>query len=139
MAFPAFLKPILGPTVEKVLDLIPNKNERERARESVEKTLIEGAMAAATAQTRINEQEAQHKSLFVAGWRPAVGWIAAIALGWNYIVQPLLMWIGFLMDVDLSGAPKLDTNELVTILMGMLGLGSLRTYEKYKGVARNPK
>jgi len=139
MAIPAFLQAIVGPTVNKVLDLIPNKNERERARESVEKTIIDGAMAAANAQARINEQEAQHKSLFVAGWRPAVGWIAAIALGWNYIVQPLLMWIGFLMDVDLSGAPKLDTNELVTILMGMLGLGSLRTYEKYKGVARNPK
>ena len=130
------LKPIIGPTVEKILDLIPNKNERERAREDIEKTLIEGIQVAANAQMEINKVEAQHKSIFVAGWRPAIGWICGVALGWNYVLQPIMMWVGYLTGHDLSGAPKLDGGELTTILLGMLGLGGYRTYEKLKGVAR---
>jgi hypothetical protein len=133
---PAFLQPIIGPAVNKVLDLIPNKNERERAREDIEKTIVNGALAASAAQNRINEVQAGHKSIFVAGARPAVMWICAAALGWNYVMQPILGWIGFLLEYDLSGAPKLDAGELTAILTGMLGLGGYRTFEKMKGVSR---
>ena len=93
---PAFLAPLIGPAVNKVLDLIPNKNERERARESVEASFTEGILAAAAAQTRINEVEAQHKSVFVSGWRPWCGWVCGFALAWNYIIQPIAAWAGFL-------------------------------------------
>ena len=130
------LQPIIAPTVEKLVDLIPNKNERARHREDIERTLINGIQAASSAQMEINKIEAGHKSIFVAGARPAVMWICAAALGWNYLVLPILLWVGFLMDQDLSGAPKLDTGELTTILLGMLGLGGYRTYEKLKGVSR---
>ena len=138
---PAFLAPLIGPAVNKVLDLIPNKNERARAKEDIENTIVLGVQAANAAQTAINQEQAKHKSILVAVARPAVMWICAIALGWNYIVQPILLWIGFLMDIDLSGAPQLDTNELTTLLSAMLGFGGLRTYEKLKGVSRevNPK
>ena len=72
----------------------------------------------------------------MAGWRPAIGWICGSALAWNYIVQPIVEWLAVLNGVDLAGTPKLDTGELTTILLGMLGLGGLRTYEKRLGVAR---
>lgn len=134
---PAFLAPLIGPAVTKVLDLIPNKNERARAKEDIENTIVLGIQTANAAQTRINEIEAQHKSVFVSGWRPYIGWICGTALGWNYILQPLVLWIGFLLGYDLSAAPQLDTSELSTLLLAMLGTAGLRTYEKLKGVARN--
>jgi len=87
-------------------------------------------------QLQINAKEAEHGSIFVAGWRPAIGWICGIALGWNYILQPILSWAVFAYGLDLAAAPALDTAELTTILLGMLGLGGLRTYEKRLGVAR---
>ena len=87
-------------------------------------------------QLEINKKEAEHSSLFVAGWRPGIGWICGFALGWNYIIQPIGSWVAFISGADLEGMPKLDTGELTTILLGMLGLGGLRTYEKRIGVAR---
>ena len=64
--------------------------------------------------------------------------MCGIALGWNYILQPILLWASFMIGVEgLDQAPKLDTSELTTILLGMLGLGGLRTYEKRLGVARS--
>jgi hypothetical protein len=87
-------------------------------------------------QLEINKMEAQHGSIFVAGWRPAIGWICGSALGWNFIVQPIITWAAFISGVDMADAPRLDTGELTTILLGMLGLGGLRTYEKRLGVAR---
>ena len=92
-------------------------------------SLVQGQLA-------INQKEAEHGSIFVAGWRPAIGWICGSALGWNYIVQPILTWVAFLSGVDMADVPRLDTAELTTILLGMLGLGGLRTYEKRLGVAR---
>ena len=84
-------------------------------------------------QADINQEEAKHPNVFVAGWRPAVGWICAFALGYNYILSPLILW-GFKafgrMDVQ---PPSLDIAELMTLLTGMLGFGILRTVEKTQG------
>ena len=91
-------------------------------------------------QLEINKTEAQHGSIFVAGWRPFIGWVCGAALVWNFIIQPLLLWVAWMMPdlgIDMSTAPKLDSGELMTVLLGMLGLGGLRTYEKRLGVSRN--
>jgi hypothetical protein len=77
-------------------------------------------------QTKINEIEAQHRSVFVAGWRPSVGWTSAIALMYNFVVRDLFIWI-FQPEII---PPALQMEHLMTVLMGMLGLGGLRTYEK---------
>jgi hypothetical protein len=77
-------------------------------------------------QAEINKVEAQNRSLFVSGWRPMVGWICSAAFGFHYIVMPLLVAY---TDID---PVEFDTNSLFTVLMGMLGLGGLRTYEKLK-------
>jgi|SRR5210317_68653 len=78
-------------------------------------------------QTRINEIEANHRTVFVAGWRPFIGWVCGIAFAFHYIVMPLLIAYTDIKPVEF------DTNSLFTVLMGMLGLGGLRTYEKLKG------
>lgn len=79
-------------------------------------------------QTKINEVEAQHRSMFVAGWRPSVGWVCSLAFAYHFIGFPIIRTI--YPDVDF---PELDTEPLFTVLMGMLGLGGLRTFEKIKG------
>ena len=131
------IKGALGPIMDGVLRFIPDKNERERAKEQFEGQMLSAMTGLVQGQLEINMKEAQHGSIFVAGWRPAIGWICGIALGWNYIFQPIILWFAFLYGVDgLDQAPKLDTAELTTILLGMLGLGGLRTYEKRLGVSR---
>ena len=79
-------------------------------------------------QTKINEVEAQHRSMFVAGWRPSVGWVCSLAFAYHFVAFPIIQTI--YPDVDF---PQLDTEPLFTVLMGMLGLGGLRTFEKLKG------
>lgn len=77
-------------------------------------------------QAEINKVEAQNRSMFVSGWRPFIGWICGFAFGFHYIVMPLLLAYTDIKPVEF------DTNSLFTVLMGMLGLGGLRTYEKLK-------
>jgi hypothetical protein len=139
VAIGTLITSLLGPILEPLINLIPNKNDRARAREQAEAQIVTAMTGLVQGQLEINKVEAQHGSIFVAGWRPAVGWICGIALGWNFIVHPMLLWIAFVVPdipIDLSTAPQLDTGELMTVLLGMLGLGGLRTYEKRVGVAR---
>ena len=87
------------------------------------------------AQMDVNKTEAQHKSIFVAGWRPFIGWISGSALAYNYIVQPLLfVWLSAAgISVEM---PQLDIGTLMMLMGGMLGFGAFRTFEKVKGVER---
>ena len=79
-------------------------------------------------QTKINEIEAGHRTLFVAGWRPFIGWICGVALAYNFVIRDLFIWITKTTDAP----PALQMEHLMTVLLGMLGLGGLRTYEKIK-------
>jgi roadblock/LC7 domain-containing protein len=95
---------------------------------------IEAALA--TAQTEVNKIEASSSSLFVAGWRPAVGWICAFGLAYAVIMEPLIAFIARLAGY-LGVFPKLDNDILNTTLFGMLGLGLFRTAEKITGKTGN--
>ncbi|WND02064.1 3TM-type holin [Temperatibacter marinus] len=87
------------------------------------------------AQTRINEVEAAHASLFVAGWRPFVGWICALALAWHFIFYDMINWIMTSFYPLYPSVPPLSSTEtLITVLLSILGIGGLRTFEKYTGV-----
>ena len=79
-------------------------------------------------QTRINEIEAQHRTVFVAGWRPFIGWVCGVALAYNFVIRDLFIWA---MKPEVV-PPALQMEHLMTVLLGMLGLGGLRTYEKIK-------
>src|SRR6056300_230706 len=124
------IKGALGPILDGVLKLIPDKNARAEAKEQFESQMLVAMTNLVQGQLAINQKEAEHGSIFVAGWRPAIGWICGSALGWNYIIQPIITWAAFVSGLDMADAPRLDTAELTTILLGMLGLGGLRTYEK---------
>lgn len=79
-------------------------------------------------QTKINEIEAQHRTVFVAGWRPFIGWVCGVALAYNFVIRDLFIWAIKPETVP----PALQMEHLMTVLLGMLGLGGLRTYEKLK-------
>ena len=99
----------------------------------IEEKLLELEAASDDAQAKINMTEAQNPSLFVSGWRPAVGWICVFALGWYYILAPFLTWALSAFKIQMT-IPAFDTGELISLLFGMLGLSGLRTYEKKIGV-----
>jgi hypothetical protein len=81
-------------------------------------------------QIELNKLEAQHRSIFVAGWRPAVGWVCVLGLFFAFFINPMFMWItGF-------EGPKLPITALMNLVIALLGLGGLRTYEKLKGVTK---
>ena len=87
------------------------------------------------AQLEVNKVEATHKSIFVAGWRPFVGWVCGVAMSYHFIIAPLVQF-GFALGGIDQDLPEFDFSQLSTVLMGMLGLGGLRTFEKMKGVAK---
>ena len=93
-------------------------------------------LSLALKQMEVNAAEAQHRSVWVAGWRPAVGWTCAGALAWTFIVQPMLVYLLAIFSPETLAPPSVDLAGLYPVLMGMLGLGALRTYEKKQGVAK---
>ena len=142
MALGAILKGVIGPILGPLVEKIPDPNLRKQLEAQAESQLLSALTGVVMGQIEINKVEASHKSIFVAGWRPFVGWTCGVALAYNFVVRPLGMSIAFYLGADLTDAPELDITELLTVLGGMLGLGALRTGEKIKGVASstwNPK
>ena len=98
---------------------------------------LDADMKLALGQLEVNKAEAASGSLFTSGWRPAVGWICAAGLAYEFLFAPLLPWLLLaLAGKQLPPLPDLPMETLMTLLLGMLGLGGLRTVEKVKGVAR---
>ena len=87
------------------------------------------------AQLEINKVEAAHRNVFVAGWRPFTGWVCASALAYHFILEPIIVFGLALYNIQLT-LPQFDMGSLLTVLMGMLGLGGLRTFEKSKGLIK---
>ena len=94
------------------------------------------------AQMEVNKTEAQNQNLFVAGWRPAIGWVGAAAMAYQFLLYPLLIWAWVWLQAeqivpqDVKPPPMLDTEALWVILSGMLGIAGMRSFEKTRGVAR---
>lgn len=86
-------------------------------------------------QVELNKVEAAHRSIFVAGWRPAVGWICALGVGWAYLGHPLFQWAAAIWAPNLQ-APLIVTDSLFELVLAMLGMAGLRSFEKAAGRAR---
>ena len=88
------------------------------------------------AQAQTNLEQAKHPSIFVAGARPAIMWICAFGLGWQFVFQPVALWILAVGSFDLV-LPMIETEGLLTLTLSLLGLGGMRSFEKMKGIQRN--
>jgi len=118
----------------KLIDrLWPNPAEAEKAKYELFKLQQSGELQLAIGQLEINKEEAKSGSLFVSGWRPFVGWTCGFGLVYSFLGQPLLSWASSIYGFNIP--PTLDLGTLLTVLGGLLGLGSLRTVEKINGVA----
>jgi len=129
--------------IQGVTVLIDEMFTTDEERATAKLKLLELAHRGEIAQLEVNKQEAQHTSLFVSGWRPAVGWTCVSALVLSFIAMPVIQSTAIYYSaftgeyVDLGGLPVLDWDTLGPILLGMLGLGAMRSAEKIKGVARS--
>jgi len=113
------------PVISQVLDKIfPDEAKANEAKAKLFELELNGELQKITGQLEINKQEAAHASLFVAGWRPMIGWVCALALAFQYLVRPILTGTGLVPNL-----PGLD-DTLWELMFGMLGLGTLRTFEK---------
>lgn len=105
----------------------PDKSEQE-------KQAIAAAVMVVQGQLDINKEEAKNPSVFVSGWRPAIGWVCGLACCWNWVGLPVAKTVSAYLGHPLPISPA-DISEMMPVLMGMLGLGGLRTVEKINGVA----
>jgi len=122
----------IGDTVDKLFTSDEERQEKqnELLKANREFDYLENKLIAEqnTAQAEVNKVEAANTSLFVAGWRPAIGWVGALALFYQFILYPLLCWIP---GIDAPPVPNSDA--LYPLIMGMLGIGTLRSFDKLKG------
>lgn len=133
------LQALIGPVTGLLDKFIEDKDQKAALAHEIA-TMAEKQMHEQTmGQLEVNKAEAAHRSIFVAGWRPMVGWVCAAALAYHFILYPLIVFILVSFQITSlhpSDLPSFDMDSLMTVLLGMLGLGGLRTYEKAKGVAK---
>ena len=127
------LNPFMGiaaGVMEGLDDLFTSDDEKARASLRLQEVLQKPHVLQAMA----NIEEAKHASVFVAGWRPAIGWVCAIGLGYQFLILPFAGLINafYVLPAEL---PAIQAAELTTLVMALLGLGGLRTFEKSKGLA----
>ena len=117
----------------KVLDKFVEDKDLKRKLESELKSQI---ISLDLAQAQTNLEQAKHSSVFIAGARPAIMWICAFGLGWQFVFQPVAAWILAVSGSELM-LPLFETEGLMPLTLSLLGLGSMRSFEKLKGIQRN--
>ena len=127
------IAPILGNVLNR---FFPDKEKAAEAQRAIETALLENAAQINLAQIEVNKEEAQHRTVFVAGWRPFIGWVCGVALAWHFVGVPVTLFFIAWSGAEVPELPVFDMNSLMTVLTGMLGLGGLRTFEKMKGLTK---
>jgi len=130
--------PLITTLLPSIMDvagrfLPEDKEKRAAAEREIEAKLTESLANIDLANLKINEADAKSGNWFQSGWRPFIGWSCGFALAYTYVMQPILTFglaqAGYLIDL-----PAVNLGEMMPVLMGMLGLGGLRTFEKVKGI-----
>lgn len=122
----------VSPVINKALAFIPDPQQKLEAQQA----LMTSLMAWDSQQTQINAVEAANANVFVSGWRPAIGWTCAAAFAYKFVLQPFLIFtlVACGSHIEIKSLPTLDWTEMSTVLLGLLGLGGMRSFEKVKGV-----
>lgn len=121
---------VLGKILDRVL---PDKAANDKAKAELASMMAQGELNQLMGQLEINKTEAASTNWFVAGWRPCSGWICNIGLAYTFLLQPMLAWLSSIVAIPVP--PAIDTNTLMILLGSLLGVGTLRTVDKIKGVA----
>jgi hypothetical protein len=130
----------LIPAVATLLDkFIPDADEKNRIANEIATLASKQAHEIALAQIEVNKEEAKSQGIFKGGWRPGLAWVCVAAFAWHFVLQPISIFLIALYGVDIPPLPQFDMDTLMTVLLGMLGLGTMRTVERIKGKIPNGK
>jgi hypothetical protein len=127
------LQALIAPVTGLLDKFIPDAGERARLAHEIATMAEKQAHELALAQIEVNKAEAASDSIFKGGWRPFIGWVCGTAFAYHFVAQPLMIFIALTLGVQLPPLPEFEMASLMTVLGGLLGLGGLRTFEKYKG------
>ena len=132
--------PIIGALAGPLMGLIDDLFTSDEERAEAKVKLLEMEQNGELAQIAVNMQEAKSENVFISGWRPAVGWTCTAAFAYAFVLQPFAAFIALVSGMDpalLDALPDLDIGSMMPVLLGMLGLGAMRTYEKKSGTNKN--
>jgi hypothetical protein len=130
------IQALIAPVTSLLDKFIPDADTKQKIAHELATMSQKHAQELAKGQLEINKTEAAHRSLFVAGWRPFLGWCLSFAMAWHFVLAPMTMFICAYFNVIIPDLPVFDMDSLMTVLLGMLGLGGLRTAEKIKGITK---
>ena len=122
----------LGGLVKRVFPEKMSEETAAKIQQEITMALLNGELQPMLAQLNVNAKEAEHDSIFVAGWRPFIGWVCGSALAWQFIGLPMSLFVVATFRLEIGPLPQFNYAELSPILLGMLGLGVMRSYEKVK-------
>ena len=129
------LQALNGPVAGLLDKFIPDADQKMKIAAELSTMAERHAQELAKGQLEVNKVEAASKSMFVAGWRPAVGWVCVLGMAMNFIIVPLGNFGLSVANIQVV-IPMIDTSQMMPVLMGMLGLGAMRTVEKVQKVSR---
>ena len=130
------LQALIGPVTGLLDKVIEDKDQKAKLAHEIATLAERQAHEASMAQILTNREEAKHKSVFVSGWRPFIGWTCGVALAYHFVLAEVIKFGVALYGAEIPELPAFDMDSLMTVLLGMLGLGGLRTYEKQKGLTK---
>ena len=129
------LTSLIAPATKLIGKFVKDKTKQMELAHEISTMAEKHSQELALAQIKLNTEEAKG-NWFQSSWRPLGGWVCAIAFGWHFVFQPLLIFILSYAGQEIPDLPDFDMSSLLTVLGGLLGLGSVRSFEKYKGVSK---
>lgn len=129
------LSALIGPVTGLLDKFVEDKDQKNALAHEIATMSEKHAQQLAMAQIEVNKAEAASGSIFKGGWRPFIGWVCGFAFMYHFVLQPLIVFGVTAAGITIPPLPEFDMSSLMTVMMGMLGLGGLRTFEKQKGVA----
>lgn len=127
---------LIGPVTGLLDKFIEDKDQKNALAHEIATMSEKHAQELAMAQIEVNKAEAASGSIFKGGWRPFIGWVCGFAFAYHFILQPILLFGIAVAGVSFPPLPAFDMSQMMPVLLGMLGLGGLRTYEKKTGVTK---
>jgi hypothetical protein len=130
------IQALIGPVTGLLDKFVEDKDQKNKLAHELATMADRHAQELAKGQLAINAEEAKSKNIFVSGWRPSVGWCCSLALFAHFLVFPTMDVVTAYMGIEAVAYPAFDMDSLMTVLLGLLGLGGMRSFEKYKGVSK---
>jgi len=132
----SLLNNLIGPATNLLDKFIEDKDQKAKLAHELATMADKMAHEQNLAQIAVNKEEAASGSIFKGGWRPFIGWVCGIAFFYHFVLNPIILFVIAIIGIEIPTLPEFQMNTLLTVLGGMLGIGSLRTYEKQKGLTK---